>query len=93
MIQIRAITYTNKKKTEECGCNMGDNLVCKFCGEEFQKGWDSSVSMDGWDKLITHVSRRHMREWGQVRKYSINSTMHKERAMVEEAGNKHMDRK
>jgi len=69
------------KETDEWVYNM-KKLTCRFCGEEFEKGWDNKESASGMDRLLMHVRKHHSREWGNIRRYSVGTTSVKEDQLV-----------
>ena len=63
-----------------------EKLTCRFCGIEFDKGWDSKEGTSGMDKLIMHVRKNHSGEWTKIRRYSVGTTTIKESQYVELSG-------
>jgi hypothetical protein len=78
-------TYTNKRKIDVWGYNM-EKLTCRFCNMEFAKGWNQKEGANGMDMLIMHVRKHHTRNWNKIRRYSIGTTQHKEKHLVELSG-------
>ena len=63
-----------------------EKLTCRFCGEQFDKGWSKKLGRSGMDQLVMHVRDRHSTDWYHVKIYSVGTTRHKEKQFAEIAG-------